>query len=611
MAEPIPVEVAQRVVAERAPVMGGARPSDALVGKAINAMKDARQESGLNIAANRESNPGILSGLRDQNIGYTDENGVKQEDTVRKDRAEKRQVLYDEFSKKNYDDLTGAQQDLLVVDAANAIKNLPGMAGHFASLPPGTNIDTLAEEMAVERLRNDPNFKKGIIDLFLDRNDPSKPIEDKVTSAVAKEEELKKQRDTLEEQNDNLKDEITKKEKRLKEHQVHISGRGGGREGTVYREILDAKAEAATKQSEIDALDLDVTQLTGELSGLNDELRVAQAFATGNTRLPTGAPTPRSPADVNAEITTKKGDIQTKKSQISTKRGEMEERKKKVDSLEAERTKLEDSLETLKKEQKKAEDELNKVDGSYKSQQAEVRKLKALKVLAEESWVQSLESITREATITLINNELKEALVKVKVLQEERAKEQTDGGKKKFWEYEKQQYVAPDGKPNKAIINADRVSLMRAGTEYQFTLANGNVEKIFLNGAEQTLVDVMVRGGMTNDEIYNLVKDPVNRTEMSTTLAQDILTTHLWSGGRISRGEIVAIHRSDWGKGMVAKAIAGRADLQAQIDAAIGKGVLNWHEDILAQLGKIDWAKFALILLIVAGGFTLYSMLKK
>src|SRR3989338_6645905 len=141
---------------------------------------------------------------------------------------------------------------------------------------------------------------------------------------------------------------------------------------------------------------------------------------------------------------------------------------------------------------------------------------------------------------------------------------------------------------------------MNQTAQITFNLADGSIPTLLLNGAEQTLANVMNRSGMTVDQVYNLLKDPATRTEMSGTLAQDILTTHLWSGGRLSRGEMVAIHRSEWGKGMVAKAIAGRADIQAQIDAAIGKKVLKWNEELGAQLGKLDWKKFALILLIIA-----------
>lgn len=605
MAEPVPVELAQKVIAEKAAVMGGATASDALVGKTINALKDNAREASLNIAANRESNIGIQTGLREASLGFIDATGTRQVDAARDTRTRTRQELYDEFSKKSFDALTTAQKNLLLDDASEAIKNLPGMASHFASLPAGTNIDVLARQAAEDRLKTDPSFKKAITDLFLERTDPAKPIEDKVTAALAKEAELKKQRDALESQNDNLKNEVSQKERRLKEHQVHIPGRGGGREGTVYREILTLKADVSTKQSEIDSLDTDITQLNAELSGLTDELRISQAFATGNTRLPAGTPTPRSVADINSEITAKKTEITTSKSDLNRKRGEMEEGKKKVDSLEAERTKLEDTLDALKKEQKKAEDDFNKVDGAYTSQQAEVRKLQAVKVLTEEAWVQSLESITKEATITYINKELNDALAKVKTLQEERVKETNAGGKKKFFEYEKDQYIGLDGKPNKAVIRADRLSLMRAGADVVLTIGtppHTTTETLHnLDGAEQTLVDVMRRGAMNDTEIFDLLKDPATRSEMAGTLAKDILTTYLWSGQKLTRAEVIRIGRSDWGKGMVDKAIAGRADLQAQIDNAIGKGVLNWKENLKGQLGKLEWGKFLLILLIIAG----------
>jgi len=611
MAEPAPVEIAQKVVVERASVLGGAAPSDVLVGSAINAMKDARQEAGLNIAANKESNQTVLTGLRDQNIGYTDENGIKQEDAARKDRAKTRQDLYHEFSGKNLDDLTIAQQNLLIGDTAQVIKNLPGMQSHFASLPPGTDIDAIASQMANARLRGDPAFKKAMIDLFLNRNDVSKPIEDQVTVAVAKEAELKKQRDDLEKRNKDSKDNIEEKEKQLKEHQAEVGKGKSKREGRTFQQINTLNGETTTLQSEIEGLKLDETQFDSDLQGFNKEMQYAQAIASGNIKLPAGQAAPRSVVDVQSSIGDTKKELAKTRGEIAKRNGEIEQRKKKITNLEANESKIEEELSKLKKEQKQVEDEFTKTDSAYNTKKAEVTKLKALKILAEETWVLSLESITREAATTYINSELGDALAEVKVLQVERAKNEKEEGKKAFWSYESQQYIGPDGRPIRANIDTDRATLMAQTAQITFNLADNSTPTLLLNGAEQTLANVMTRSRMTIDQVYNLLKDPATRTEMSGTLAQDILTTHLWSGGKLSRGEIVAIHRSEWGKGMVAKALAGRADLKAQVDGMIGKGVLNWNENIAAQLGKIDWAKFALILLVIAGIVGGIGLLKK
>lgn len=598
------VELAQKVVAERGET---APSSDVLVGKVIDAMSQRRVENGLKIAANRESSDTLLTGLRDVNIGYTDENGTRVEDQSRKNRAKSRQELYHEFSQKNFDDLTQKQQDLLINDAASVIKNLPGMASYFASLPEGTDTTAEAKRIAEIRLRNDPAYKKLIVDLFLERNDPSKPLEDKVTSAVAEEARLKKQRDTLANRKKELETEIDTRENRLKEYNFNETGKPG----VIQQRILDLKGNNARLNSANNTLETEVSDLQSQLDRCNAELKLI-GVREGN--LPRGTAPPRSIEDIQKEQDKLKKAIAEKNQSIDNNKAEIEKNTKQIEYYEKELEKLEEGLGELKKELKKVTDELDEVESSYRTQQVEVEKLKALKALAEESWVQSLEGITKEATVTYLNNELKDALVEVKTLQEEKVKEETDDSKKIFLSIESQRFIGPDGKPIIANINTDIRNMMNQTKSVAFTIDNNHTANLVLNGAEQALVIAMRQSGMTDSQIYNLLKDPTTRAELSNTLVKDALTAYLWSGGRLSRAQIIAIHKSEWGKGMVAQAIAGRADLQAQVDSVIGKGVLNWGENLAEQLKKIDWKKFLMILLVivgVVGGVRLLAGVKK
>jgi predicted nucleic acid-binding Zn-ribbon protein len=603
------VEMAQKVVAERG---SGAAPSDALVGKVIDVMTEARGEAGLNIAANRESSPTILEGLRNANIGYTKEDGKKKKDTSREDRAKTEQELYDEFSKKNFDDLTQTQKNKLVDDASRAIKSLPGMASHFAGLPTGTDIDAAARQMAEIRLRNDPEFKKAIIDLHLDRNDLAKVLEDKVTGAVHEEAKLDKQKTTLEKRKGELEKEIKRRETRLKAHE--ISGKGG-LPGATQQEILDMQGDMVKLNSEITTLKSEVSVHETKLEECNLELKMAQSGS-----LPRGTPTPRPIVDIQSEIAQIKKDIVTKNGQIDIDNGKIEKHNKKIEAYEKEPTKLEEGLDELRKEQKQVIDELDKVEVDYKKQQAEVTKLKALKGLAEEAWVQSLEGITREATITYINKELKDGLAKIKTIKEEEAAKEKDVEKKKL--LEPTYYLNPDGKPNKAHIDACERTLMGNSHDVLFKWPDPNnvngppkTETLYLNPAQQLLAYRLgynpAASSPRNEQILKLMKDKTFNDEMSGKVALDSLTFYLWSGGHLSQGEVFRISTSDWGVNMVNEALTKKTELKGIISGVVGKDVLNWSENIGEQLKKIDWKKFALILLIIAGIIGGVSLLKR
>lgn len=603
------VEMAQKVVAERG---SGAPPSDVLVGKTIDAMSEARGEAGLNIAANKESNPAILTGVRDATIGYTDENGGRIEDTSRKDDAKTRQELYDEFSKKNLDDLTTTQQDLLINEAGLAIKNLPGIASHLAGLPAGTDIDVYVKQMATIRLRNDPEFKKAIIDLHLDRNDPTKVLEDKVTSAIHEEAKLKKQKTTLETRKDELDKEIKRRETRLKAHE--ISGRGGT-PGVTQQEILNMQGNIVQLKSQNATLKSEVSANETKLEECRLELRMAQSG-----KIPPGTPNPRPIPDIQAEISQVKEEIDDKNGLIDNNNADIEKQNKKIEVYEKEPPKLEEGLDQLRKEHKQVADELDKVEMDYKKQGAEVKRLKALKVLAEEAWVGSLEGITREATITYMNKELKEGLSKLKTIKEDEAVKEKDSEKRRL--IEPTYYLTSDGKPNKINIDTSEKILMGDSHDiiFQWPDSSGGTtpktETLYLNPAQQLLAYRLgfnpTAPSPRNEQILKLMKDKTFSDEMSGKVSLDTLTFYLWSGGHLSKGEVLRISTSGWGTGMIEQALTRKqTEIKGVIDAVIGKDVLKWGDNIGEQLKKIDWKKFLLILLVITGVIGGISLLKR
>ncbi|MBI5126936.1 hypothetical protein HZA76_00580 [Candidatus Roizmanbacteria bacterium] len=607
-----------------------ARPAGLAAGSVeqqiIKDVKNANMAEAYNLMAGKQPDYAAIDRLIPNNFGYKDHTGVAQltptEGALLTEAQQIKNYLQEYATKGLNAGLSANARDYVVNNYAQVILTSPQLADRFVGMSPGLAI-TEARRIAAEHLK-DPRLQRQVAEQIAQIADIAKPIEDKVTPVEEELHRLRQEEQRLKDLydgTDGAKGKHDKKETQVKEYiqTEQPSGSGTFVDGVKLARIKALESSKAAAEAQRTNLENTIIPgLTDDLANLQSELR-ASLDAIGSAPTGTANMTAyltslglRATTTIQTEITAKQGELRGKRTDLSVKVRESKEAETEANQLREEKQRYEAELKELETKMEKAKEAWEKAKDTGDKKETERNRLWTQKETAETQWVDQLRKIIPEISAGELQKAMQTGVNKAKEIMDKRTEEEKDSGKKRFWEFEKQQYIGPDGKPIKGTINTDRLSLMRAGTDYQFTLSNGNVERIFLNGAEQTLVDVMVRGGMTNDAIYNLVKDPTTRAEMSVTLAQDILTTFLWSGGRLSnQGEVIAIQRSDWGKGMVAKAMAGRTDLQAQVDAVIGKDVLKWDKDILAQLGKIDWTKFAAILFLIVGGFTLFSILKK
>lgn len=594
MAEAPVAELAQKVVVERG---SGAVPSEVLIGKTIEALNEKGNENTLNIAANRDTNPALLTGIREQNIGFTDENGAKVEDSARKDRAEKRQILYLEFSKKNFNDLTVGQQTMLTKDLVKKIKNFPGLGKEISG---AADPDGLASQIAT-RLLNDPNFKPDIIKSFLEMNDPSKPIEDKVSSAIAELKIKQFERDRFKKEAARLTTEIKTKENRLKDFEP---GKGGAAGGVEFTRLNTLRAEVSAAEATVQTGEVQRQIINQEISDLSSDLRYERrnTTATGATRV----------LALQGDISDARTRLITNDAAVNTARLGLEGKKTEIAAIEKQRERIEQELPGLKEKKTQIETDLKKAEIDFNKQDALVSRLKALKVLEEETWVQNLEGITGEVTIKYLNKELQDGLAQIKSLKADEALKEPNKEKAKL--LEPNEYLDKDGKPRKVNIERGKRILMQDAQDLNFKWKDsaGHVqsETIFLNGSEQALayrlgynLSPTTRAQYDrNAEVLKLMKDNTFKTEMSAKVAGDILTFYLWSGGRLSQGEVLRISNSSWGENMIQTALNNRdTKLQGVLDAVIGKNVLKSGDNIKEQLKKVDWKKLLLILLIIAG----------
>lgn len=608
----------------------------------IGDLRDGATQAGLEKAAMRAPSFTAIRSLEDGNVGHRDNLNVVQRnaaETTLHGRAVARIDLLQDFVENGYANM-GANQATILGEVRDAILGSTEMAARFAAYPGQANAE--ATRMAQEYL-NDPNFRGTVIDLVMRRADLSHPIADQVSEIAIKLEDLRAERLRITQPGGEQPVAVAEETSARTRLSRYIEDPNGvaANNGVFYTEVATQTTARNNARNAIQTLetstipDLEVSVQTLRLQEqqiLNIQMNYEPRKHPNPAFVPQNPPVPNDPnqwlsvdqfmaaqglpdlATVRQNIINENTLLRNAKTSLATEKTRLSDAEARITQINEERGRAEQALKDAQAKRTEIDSRVAKLDKDINEQTAKYNKTQAEKELQETRWVAELDSIIRDATSARLHEELPLAARKIKERMDKRAENEKDDNKKRFWEFESQLYIGPDGRPIRANINQDRALIMRQGARVTFTWTEDGTthnESLRLDGAEQTLVDVMTRAGLTQREIYSQIKDPAALKEMSHALAKDVLTTYLWSGGRLSRGEIVAIHRSNWGKGMVAEAIAGRADLQAQIDATIGKGVLNWHENILGQLGKVDWAKFALILLIIAGVIGGVGLLKK
>jgi hypothetical protein len=603
----------------------------------VGDLRDGAVQAGLEKAAMISPSFTGIRSLEDSNVGHRDnQNNIMRSanEIALNNTALARINLLEDFVNNGFVNM-GANRVTILNEVTDSILGSSEMASRFAALP-AVAARQEALRMAAEYL-TDPNFRGTVIDLVMRRADLTHPIADQVTEVAVKLEDLRADRLRITQVGGEQPVAVTNETNAQTRLNRYLEDPGGvaANNGQFYTEII--QHTTARDAARNNATNLETNTIPGHEATLQqyrnqeqDIREIRNTYVPRNHLNPNYDPNNQQPGvnqyltvdeymagiglptmqQLRQNITTEEGSLRQARINLVTEKNNVTREENRITQLNEERSKAEQALKDAQQKKKEIDDRVTKLDKDINEQAGKYNRLQTEKELQETKWVTELDNIIRDATAVRLHEELPLAVQKIKERMDKRAAEEKDNNKRAFLSYKSLQYIGPDGRPNRAIINTDRTTLMNRTINIPFNTANGP-QTLLLNGAEQTLAIVMGRSGMTPDQIYNLLKDPTTRAEMSGTLAQDILTTHLWAGGRLSRGEIVAIHQSEWGKGMVAKAIAGRADIQAQIDASIGKGVLNWNENLLAQLGKVDWAKFAIILLIIAGIIGGVGLLKK
>lgn len=630
----------------------------------IEDMNNGLAQAGLEKAAMRTPSFPAIRSLEVNNIGHRDNLGnivpVGNEPNLLI-TATSRINLLEDFINNGFDHM-GANQATILQEVRTAIEASPEMSSRFAALIANgqqAQVTAEASRMAQEYLR-DPNFRGTVVELLMRRADLSHPIADNVSEIAIKLADLQAERTRITqvggEQPIAVANE-TGAQNRLNQYQEDPNPPANGQpnNGRFYNEIIQHTTARDTAQN--NATNIETNLIPGHEATLQqyrnqeqDIREIRNTYVPRNHLNPNYDPANLQPGvnqyltadeymagiglptmpQLRNSITTEEANLRTARINLATERNNVTRETSRITQLNEERSRAELALKDAQAKRADIDARVAKLDKDINEQTARYNKTQAEKELQETKWVTELDAIITEATAQRLHEELPSVAQMAKTRLEKDAADAKTNYEKRFLERLTQRYFDGRFEPQTQNINGDFAALMASARDLQFTVpdtspgaaagATRNVT-VFLDGSGLALARALgysdvVPGetpalrGQRMQRIYDQVNNAEFKTSMSSRVAQEILTARLMTG-HLSKAEVQAIEKSSWGPGMVAKALEGKVGLQKTIDGLVGKGVLDWRGNLGEQLKKLDWSKMLMILLAIAGIFTVVAVVKR
>lgn len=592
---------AQEAVARRPGRVAGSVEDQVVV-----SLQNKNADEALNMAAGRTLDFPAIRKLVDSNLGYKDAAGNQVQnarEAAMKARADAMVDIYDRYlNTADYNALAPADKTALVNAVSGALLSEPGMSSYFASMTPA-NAAIEARRMAGEYLR-DPAFRGKVKELLTQKADITKPLPDQVSKVKAESDAANAEEARLRAEKATLDGNVAAKQAQMNQY---IDYRNPAPpppllRGAQLTALETARANVATAEGQIQNIERNIIpNHERQLAKFQEELNIAMQVAA-NPALAAAMGPQRPIVQIRADITARDGLINTQRAILAGHINTRETNNAQITTITEAKTRVENELNKLEADKKKMDTDYAKAQKDQTDKNREFTRLQAEKQLQEENFVASIGEILGDAVADRVKGELSAARAKVKELDQKAAEGQVDKDRKPLQELMAERNFDAKGNPDRTQIQQDWNVLMAPVRTYVINDGAGNNVTLQLNGQDQALYRyLLATPGLTPADRFRLMQDKKFIEEMGPKVAEKIVVDKLLGGGGITKAEVIRIQRSSWGAGMVDRAITNRDAIKKAVDNAAGKGALDWKGNLAEQLKKLDWKKFMLILLIIAG----------
>lgn len=569
----------------------------------------ADSDAALAMASQRTVDWDLQRQINDEQIGLRDKTGKKlrtKEEEERKKRADKVIDIAEDYSKKGYDAMDKLLQKDLLTLVVDAVQTNPVIRQYLDSLKDTDRAAARAQQIAEDILRN-PWTRDRVPQLLMERGNLQGLIGEEAGQLEIEIAALESEKLRLEDERTTVEERISTLEDELEEYKPVTKNNNPGR---YFLEINNLTNEITSKKQEIDDIDSKIETQRNIIS-------------YKSTQMATEKDTTKR-ANLSVEITNAREEIKrlfANKVKAQSEQALAEAKLKAYEDAQREvEVKLDEQRKYLKE---KVNDVIASITKDIDTKKPQVAKLKSERALKESQYVIGLEAIFRDAVLERLSAQIQQAVTQAKDILDKDASEELDKDKKRLREHISRRWLneGPAGLLKERFsfkrdtINGDYDILMESAIDVTIG-PNGNTKTLHLNGPERVLLQILKDSGFTEVDQLRLMQDKTFLDEFSPLVAEKVITMKMMTGG-IGLKDAIAITQSSWGPEMVAKAIKGKANIQKQIDDALGAGVINWKGNVESQFKKLFegggklLSKNALLILAILAGLGLFLLLKK
>ncbi|MDO8461160.1 MAG: hypothetical protein Q7S38_01815 [bacterium] len=543
-------ETVLRAVIEKAPA-APPPPGSSQEAAGILRKKMAEQgpKSALEAMRARSKPPGEtarkVSEINEKNIGFEKDatgrtiRGTGTEEARRLDTAKNYTGLTKDFLEKGFDGLSSSQKIAARSMVDNALNAFPEMEAFLSTMSPGE------VNAVLDTLLKNPEYAASLSRVFEKAAEPSKALASEAVS------DLKTKFDEESQKEKAKTDEISKNSREASKINTELDqfAKKGGISSTKLKELEDLTRDMPDIQRNLADAQERFDEAKETIRDVDQRRRVQLGRGVDDTTVQ------------DAEITARRKEARIFQREII---GYQDKIQRKA-SLEQEKASLEQEKQKLEENRVKLEDELKIQTKARIAAQADYATAKMDRASQEDDYVDGLRGMFGEATFQYLEDKIEKAETAQKELLQQEEANAEDPAEKAILSKIQTRWEKVEGGYNKEKIDSDYKSVLSS------------------NGAIEVLREMLITSGFSLDEANVKLADKAFVEKMQPKVVEKLLTRKLQTG-KPTEQEARLIIESEWGKGMIDKAIANKKELKDAVNTLMAEGVVKDNKGLLKLL---------------------------
>lgn len=477
---------------------------------------------------------------------------------ARFNRAKNAASLAKEIIEKGYDNLQRSDQDELRNVVWDIIKVNPLLLSEFSSLDPAQ------QKAEIERRLKDPKFLADLSEEVNVQLNPEKKLVEE--QKIADREEDVKDKDFKKTE---AQDAVTALNNQIKaldrELKTFERSPADSAVGVNAKELDEIRSNINTIKAEMDTYKVTLDDAKIDLQDLISEKQMTLRYGSVQGR--------RDAVKIDGEITGKRTEIRSAQHEVDTREGKI----RRITELEMQEASLKAKKEEIETSKKTKDLDLKKADLELSKSQRRLDDLKREREYEEEDLASNTENVFFKAADKYIKDEAQAMKTPVDAELEEAKKKTSNADEQALYDALRKRWE----KITKDWRGKEKIMIDKKQTEEDFAdlMKTGSPDKI-MRAMLKTQFNVRTGGvpyRYTDAEITTLLADKTDSSlykKMAPEVILQVLRRKILARG-ITKEDIFNIQNSQWGEGMITKALDKNKANAKELETLIGEKAVN------------------------------------